>query len=103
MPPLSVFVLISANAFPEHRLIVSFQIISQRKPTDSRAVAKPRWAPVRAAMRMFDGAKQDRLSGDWLTHPVTAEWLIRMHQRVLVARSREQAVNNDYAKAFVRM
>ncbi|PUE21856.1 phage portal protein [Limnohabitans sp. MMS-10A-192] len=75
----------------------------KRKPTDSRAVAKPRWAPVRAAMRMFDGAKQDRLSGDWLTHPVTSEWLIRMHQRVLVARSREQAVNNDYAKAFVRM
>lgn len=54
-------------------------------------------------MRMFDGAKQDRLTGDWISHPVTAEWLIRQHQRILVARSREQAVNNDYAKAFIRM
>lgn len=76
----------------------------KRKPSEERALpTKQRFSPVRAAMRMFDGAKQDRLTGDWLAHPVTAEWLIRMHQRVLVARSREQAVNNDYARAFVRM
>lgn len=54
-------------------------------------------------MRMFAGAKSDRLTSDWMTHPVTAEWIIRQHQRVLVARSREQAANNDYAKAFIRM
>ena len=74
----------------------------KRKP-DERAASKPKWAPVRGALRMFDGAKQDRLTGDWLAHPVTAEWVIRMHQRILVARAREQAVNNDYAKAFIRM
>jgi lambda family phage portal protein len=71
--------------------------------TAERTLTKPKFAPVRAAMRMFDGARQDRLTADWLTHPVTAEWLIRKHQRILVARSREQAANNDYAKAFVRM
>lgn len=81
---------------------MSFFDFLKRKPAE-RGQSKPKGVPVRAAMRMFEGAKQDRLSGDWLTHPVTAEWLIRMHQRVLVARAREQAVNNDYAKAFVRM
>ncbi len=81
---------------------MSFFDFLKRKPAE-RGQSKPKGVPVRAAMRMFEGAKQDRLSGDWLTHPVTAEWLIRMHQRVLVARAREQTVNNDYAKAFVRM
>lgn len=81
---------------------MSFFDFLKRKPAE-RGQSKTKGVPVRAAMRMFEGAKQDRLSGDWLTHPVTAEWLIRMHQRVLVARAREQAVNNDYAKAFVRM
>lgn len=52
---------------------------------------------------MFEATARDRLNGDWLSTPVTAEWLIRQHQRVLVARAREQAANNDYAKAFVRM
>lgn len=74
----------------------------KRKPS-GRGMTKPRFAPARAAMRMFSATKQDRTTGDWLSHPVTAEWLIRQHQRVLVARSREQAVNNDYAKAFIRM
>lgn len=58
---------------------------------------------AKAASRMFDATKQDRLNGDWLTMPVTAAWLIRMHQRVLVARSRHQAATNDYARAFVRL
>ncbi len=74
----------------------------KRKPAE-RGQSKPKGVPVRAAMRMFEATKQDRLNGDWLSAPVTAEWLIRMHQRVLVARAREQAVNNDYAKAFIRM
>jgi lambda family phage portal protein len=74
----------------------------KRKP-DERSVAKPRYAPVRAAMRMFSAARADRLAADWVTHPVTADEIIRRHQRVLVARSREQAMNNDYARAFIRM
>ena len=74
----------------------------KRKPAE-RTASKPRYTPVRAAMRMFSATKQDRLTADWISHPVTAEWVIRQHQRVLVARSREQATNNDYARAFVRM
>lgn len=72
-------------------------------PAPAQAAPRRNWAPVKAVMRMFEAASQDRLTQDWLSHPVTAEWLIRRHQRVLVARSREQATNNDYARAFVRM
>lgn len=57
----------------------------------------------RTGLRFFDAAKSDRTTSDWSSSPQTAEWLIRQHQRVLVARSREQAVNNDYARAFIRM
>lgn len=52
---------------------------------------------------MFEAADQNRLTADWSASPQTAEWLVRKYQRVLVARSREQAVNNDYARAFVRL
>jgi len=74
-------------------------------PSDAPSVSKKSGAFINAkkASRMFEATKQDRLNGDWLSSPVTAEWLIRQHQRVLVARSREQSVNNDYAKAFVRL
>lgn len=52
---------------------------------------------------MFESAREDRLTLDWTTTPVSADELVRRHQRVLVARSREQAINNDYARAFLRM
>ncbi|WP_170295255.1 phage portal protein, partial [Paracoccus aestuariivivens] len=32
-----------------------------------------------------------------------ADFIVRRHQRVLVARSREQAANNDYMRGFLRM
>lgn len=59
--------------------------------------------PTGLGARIFEASDQSRLTQDWLTMPVTAEWLIRKHQRILVARSREQATNNDYARAYVRM
>ena len=34
---------------------------------------------------------------------MSADEVIQRHQRVLVARSRQQAASNDYARAFVRM
>lgn len=49
------------------------------------------------------GAQTDRMTASWSTTPVTADQIISRHQRVLVARSREQAINNDYAKKFLRM
>lgn len=76
--------------------------IFRRKPAE-RSASRPKGHSPRAVMRMFEAAKSDRLTADWLSHPVTAEWVVRQHQRILVARSREQCANNDYAKAFLRM
>lgn len=53
--------------------------------------------------RMFESASTDRLTSKWSTTPLSADEVITRNQRVLVARSREQAANNDYAKAFPRM
>lgn len=75
----------------------------RRKPAAERSAPKQRGPVPRAVMRMFEAAKSDRMTADWNTQPVTAEWLIRLHQRTLVARAREQAANNDYARAFLRM
>lgn len=81
---------------------------SRKKPEAATREApaeatRPKWSPVRSAKRMFEASGQDRLNNDWTSTPVTAEWVIRRYQRILVARSREQAANNDYAKAFVRL
>lgn len=65
--------------------------------------ARTGFNPAAAVKRMFAATKTDRLNSDWLSMPVTAEWLVRQHQRTLVARAREQAVNNDYARAFIRL
>lgn len=60
--------------------------------------------PMRNAMRMmFAGANVDRLTASWGTTPMTADAIIMRNQRTLVARSREQYANNDYARAFIRM
>ncbi|MBP0047658.1 phage portal protein [Marinobacterium sp. AK62] len=53
--------------------------------------------------RMFDAGQSDRLTESWGTMPLTADDIVRRNQRVIVARSREQAANNDYAKAYLRM
>lgn len=53
--------------------------------------------------RHFRAGQSDRFTTQWSTFPVTADTIIEKHQRPLVARSREQAANNDYARAFLRM
>lgn len=58
---------------------------------------------VRRAVRFFQAAKTDNLTSKWSGHPLTADDVVMQNQRILVARSREQAANNDYAKSFVRM
>lgn len=57
----------------------------------------------KALARMFDAGQQDRLTGSWGTMPLAADDVVRRNQRVLVARSREQTANNDYAKKFMQM
>lgn len=53
--------------------------------------------------RHFRAGSVDRFTTGWSTFPVSADNIVEKHQRPLVARSREQAANNDYARAFLRM
>lgn len=72
----------------------------KRAPAPQRAGA----IKAGAAMRMFmQSGEMTRLTGDWPTQPATADWIISRYQRSLVARSREQAVNNDIMRAFLRV
>lgn len=68
-----------------------------------RATLPTRSAMGRAMRSLFNGASTDRLTASWGATPMTADQIILRNQRVLVARSREQSANNDYAKAFLRM
>lgn len=57
----------------------------------------------RNMMRHFRAGETDRLTKGWGTFPVASDTIIEKYQRPLVARSREQSANNDYARAFLRM
>ncbi|SMX27285.1 Phage portal protein, lambda family [Pelagimonas phthalicica] len=53
--------------------------------------------------RSFDAAISDRLTANWSTTPLSADQVIDRNQRVLVARSREEALKNDYMKSYLRL
>lgn len=53
--------------------------------------------------RMFDAGKSDRLTGKWSSQPLSADEIVRRNLMPIVARSREQAANNDYMRGFLRM
>ncbi|WP_374439430.1 phage portal protein [Pseudomonas panipatensis] len=57
----------------------------------------------RIAARLFAASNADRLGKAWGGTPLTADEVIDRNQVVLVARSREQSANNDYARSFLRM
>lgn len=57
----------------------------------------------KAARGYFQAGGTDRLTSDWTTVPLNADQIIERNYRVLVARSRQQVNNNDYARAFLRM
>lgn len=71
---------------------------------DVRAARSMRVAAraVRSAFE-FQAAEFGRLNGSWSASAVPADWIITRNLRPLVARSREQCMNNDYAKAFLRL
>lgn len=78
---------------------------TRSKPAE-QAPAQARKRGMRShstAVRMFTGASVDRFGTAWGTQPLTADEVINKNQRILVARSREQAANNDYAKKFLRL
>ncbi|MCP3940513.1 MAG: phage portal protein [Desulfobacteraceae bacterium] len=53
--------------------------------------------------RIMKAGNTNRLTEKWTVFPASADEIIRRNQRILVARAREQALNNDYGKQFVRM
>lgn len=61
-----------------------------------------RMPSTKAVVRQFTSANTDRLTASWPTQPLPADEIIRRNQRTLVARSREQVANNDYARGFIR-
>lgn len=72
---------------------------SAAAPTKAQTHRMP---STKAVVRMFQAGQADRLTASWTTQPLPADEIIRRHQRTLVARSREQCANNDYAKGFLR-
>lgn len=74
------------------------------KPGEQAQQSRTRRFPLnRVASRMFTGASVDRFGTAWGTQPLTADDVINKNQRTLVARTREQAANNDYAKKYLRL
>ncbi len=65
-------------------------------------ISKPRKL-YRNMVRTFKAAATSRLNSKWPSTPINADHVVERSQRILVARSREQCSNNDYAKNFVRM
>lgn len=57
--------------------------------------------PVRR--RAFSGAKVDRLTNSWTVSPKPINADLKSGLRILRARSREQAQNNDHVRGFLRM
>ncbi len=61
------------------------------------AISKPRKL-YRNMVRTFKAAATSRLNSKWPSTPINADHVVERSQRILVARSREQCSNNDYAK-----
>lgn len=77
---------------------------NRNKQDEPAQGSRPRM-PMRSriAARLFAASNVDRLGKAWGGTPLTADEVIDRNQVVLVARSREQSANNDYARSFLRM
>ncbi len=53
--------------------------------------------------RSYDAGGASRLTSTWTSIPVDADEIVRRNLRALVARSRQQVANNDYARRFLQM
>lgn len=54
-------------------------------------------------LRFLQAGAQGRLESSWINFPSTPGALINQHWLTLVSRSREQVLNNDYARKFISM
>lgn len=84
---------------PEQRPML--RALPPKRPDQPESVAV---APNRKiGKRIFQAAATGRLEQSWGTTPTTVDAWIYQHLTTLVARSREQAENNDHAKKFVQL
>lgn len=60
-------------------------------------------ARVSAMKRSFEAARLNRLTRDWTTQNTSTSWELRRDLRVLRARARALARNDDYVKRFLSM
>lgn len=58
---------------------------------------------MRVGKRIFQAAATGRLEASWSGTPTSIDAWIYQHWMMLVARSREQAQNNDHARKFVQL
>lgn len=59
--------------------------------------------PKKAARRSYEAASTGRLFNSWITSTKSADSEIRFNLTALRARSRELALNNDYARKYLKM
>lgn len=73
-------------------------------PTDTVSIAPtPQRRPAPTGKRIFQAAGTGRLEQSWTATPTSVDSWIYQHWSTLVARSREQAENNDHATKFVQL
>lgn len=75
----------------------------RNKPQAAPAEPRRPFMRSRLGARLFASTQQDRLGTAWGGTPLSADQVVEKNQTALVARSREQAANNDYARSFLRM
>ncbi|WP_290872033.1 phage portal protein [Aquabacterium sp.] len=88
-----------------------FKLFQKTEPEAQAPAATVEARPSRGTLRriassvtrMFKAGESDRLTMNWGTVPISADVAVQRWQRTLVVRSREQAANNDHARAYVRM
>lgn len=72
------------------------------KPSSTEPPSRKRSIPRAIVRSLLGQARADRLSGDLPSVPVPADDYITKNQKPLVARSRQLALTNDYARGFLR-
>ncbi len=83
---------------------LGLEIAWRPRASVSPPVAPP--APARRRhprRRAFSGGASTRLTSDWTSTPTSIDQDIYQHQRILRARARDLAQNNDYGARFVAM
>jgi lambda family phage portal protein len=74
-----------------------------RNEQKAQADAEDRRRHKKRLKRSYEAARVSRLTNDWTTVNTSANWELRRSLRVLRARSKWLARNNDYVKKFLSM